>query len=166
MLVINGNYEYNIMYLNLQVTHILWLARTGFLPLIEALIWEYKTQIIFNGPNMQLGMCWFVLGCGTRGLKSLHCILCLVKVKLNWTLHLGRETGTEAFFFKSFFCEVAMLETNACVSVLVRSWRINEYSIMFSLLLVFKIILNPACHRISVHVRVELLVNYWLYILN
>jgi hypothetical protein len=40
----------------------------------------------------------------------------------------------------------------------------NEYSIMFSLL-VYTVILNLANHRISVHVRVGLLVNYQRYIL-
>lgn len=112
---------------------------------------------------------WSVLGCGTRGVKIVHCILCLIKVKLKWTLHLGRETGTEVLF-------IYFLLVNS--SVRLPCWRPtlvlvclsglegpNEYSIMFSLL-VYTIILNPACHRISVHVRVELLVNYQLYILK
>ena len=117
---------------------------------------------------MQLGICRSVLGCGTRELKILHCILCIVKVKLNWTLHIGRETGTEAFFFFFLIIFFKIILLWGChgwtpMLVLVRLSGVegpNEYSIMFSLLLVYTIILNLANHRISVHVRVELLVNY------
>lgn len=100
------------------------------------------------------------------GLKVCIAFYALSKSSSTGHCILAVKLALRLFFLSHSFVRLPCWRPTlvlVCLSGLEGS---NEYSIMFSLLLVFKIILNPACHRISVHVRVELLVNYWLYILN